>query len=64
MAGTEKSGPSAAFYGLYKDAVVVLCDFDKTGDIHKERAVQISSHIGMKIVFMLPDAHEKHAAFI
>ena len=64
MAGTEKSGPSAALSGLYKGAVVVLCDFDNTGDIHKERAVQVFSHIGMKIVFMSAEAHDKHAAFI
>ena len=43
---------------------MVLCDFDNTGDIHKERAVQVFSHIGMKIVFMSAEAHDKHAAFI
>ena len=64
MTGTEKFGPSAAIEGLYQGAVVVLCDFDNTGDIHKERAVGIFSHIGMKIVFMDPLAHDKHAAFI
>jgi prephenate dehydrogenase len=64
MTGTEKFGPSAAIKGLYQGAVVVLCDFDNTGDIHKERAVGVFSHIGMKIVFMDPLAHDRHAAFI
>ena len=64
MTGTEKFGPSAAIEGLYQGAVVVLCDFDNSGDIHKERAIGVFSHIGMKIVFMDPIAHDKHAAFI
>lgn len=64
MTGTEKFGPSAALDGLYHDAVVVLCDFDNTGDEHKERAISVFSHIGMKIVFMNEKAHDRHAAFI
>jgi len=64
MAGTEKFGPSAAVDGLFQGAVVVLCDFDKTGQIHKERAIGVFSHIGMKIVFMDAIAHDRHAAFI
>ena len=64
MTGTEKFGPSAALKGLYREAVVVLCDFDNSGDLHKERSVQIFSHIGMKIVFMDPLSHDRHASFI
>ncbi|MBE0495088.1 MAG: prephenate dehydrogenase [Campylobacterales bacterium] len=64
MTGTEKFGPSAALKGLYRDAVVVLCDFDNSGDLHKERSVQIFSHIGMKIVFMDALSHDRHASFI
>ncbi len=64
MTGTEKFGPSAAIEGLYHDSVVVLCDMDKSGDLHKNRAIQIFSHIGMKIVFMNASEHDKHASFI
>lgn len=64
MAGTEHFGPTAAFYGLFKDAVVVLCDFDDSGDLHKNRAVEIFSHIGMKIAFMDAKSHDHHAAVI
>lgn len=64
MTGTEKFGPSAALENLYQGAVVVLCDFDSSGDLHKERTVGVFSHIGMKIVFMDEEAHDKHAAFI
>lgn len=64
MTGTEKFGPSAAIQNLYHDKVVVLCDADNSGDLHKNRAIQIFSHIGMKIVFMDPIAHDDHASFI
>jgi prephenate dehydrogenase len=64
MTGTEKFGPSAAIQNLYHDKVVVLCDTDHSGDLHKNRAIQIFSHIGMKIVFMDPTSHDAHAAFI
>ncbi len=64
MAGTEKFGPSAAIEGLYQDKVVVLCDMEDSGDLHKNRAIQIFSHIGMKIVFMNSKNHDVHASFI
>lgn len=64
MTGTEKFGPSAAIQNLYHDKIVVLCDTDQSGDLHKNRAIQIFSHIGMKIVFMDPISHDSHAAFI
>lgn len=64
MAGTEKFGPSAALADLYHDKVVVFCDMEHSGESHKNRAIQIFSHIGMKIVFMNPKEHDKHASFI
>ena len=64
MTGTEKFGPSAAIQELYHDKVVVLCDTDSSGELHKNRAIQIFSHIGMKIVFMDPIEHDAHASFI
>ena len=64
MAGTEKFGPHAAFKTLYQDRIVVLCDTINSGDFHKDRTTQIFSHIGMKIVFMEPIAHDAHASFI
>jgi len=64
MAGTEKFGPHAAFKTLYQNRIVVLCDTVNSGDFHKDRTTQIFSHIGMKIVFMEPLAHDAHASFI
>lgn len=64
MTGTENSGPKAAFKELYKDAVCVLCDSEIADGLHQKRAVEIFSHLGMKIVFMDSKAHDHHAAII
>lgn len=64
MTGTEKFGPSAAFESLYKDTVMVFCNLDESGDLHKQRAIQLFSHIGMKVFFMDSLNHDRHASFI
>ncbi|EAH4719949.1 prephenate dehydrogenase [Campylobacter upsaliensis] len=64
MAGTENSGPKAAFEELYKDAVCVLCDSEVADDLHQKRAVEIFSHLGMRIVFMDSTSHDHHTAII
>lgn len=64
MTGTEFSGPTAAKDGLFKDAVMVLCDLEENLEIHKRRIIEIASHIGMKIVFMSAFEHDHHAAII
>lgn len=64
MCGTENSGAKAAFKELYKDAVCVLCESEVADDLHQKRAVEIFSHIGMKIVFMNAKEHDHHTAII
>ena len=64
MAGTEYSGPTAAFSGLFKDAVVAICDFKESGEIHVKRSVELFSHLGMKIIFMSAAEHDHHASVI
>lgn len=64
MAGTENSGPKAALKGLYHNAVCVLCDSEVADDTHQKRAIEIFSHLGMKIVFMDSFSHDHHTAII
>lgn len=64
MAGTENSGPKAAFKELLKGAVVVICDDLNADEIHVKRAVEILSFAGMKIVFMDAKSHDHHTALI
>jgi prephenate dehydrogenase len=64
MCGTEKFGPSAAFKTLYQNQVVVFCDTQDSANFHKDKATQIFSHIGMKIVFMDAASHDKRVSLI
>lgn len=64
MAGTEYSGPTAAFPGLFKEAVVVICDFKESSEMHVKRSVELFSHLGMKIVFMSAKEHDHHVGII
>ena len=64
MAGTENSGPKAAFKTLLNGAVVVVCDDKNASEFHVKRAVEILSHAGMKIVFMDSKSHDHHVGII
>ncbi len=64
MAGTEKSGPTAAIDNLYKDRVVVLCDVQDSGELHLKRTEEIFGDLGMDIVYMDSLNHDKDAAYI
>lgn len=64
MAGIEKFGPEAAFEGLYKDQVVVLCDIQKSGIYQQKQAVKIFEALQMQIVYMDAKEHDLHAAYI
>ena len=64
MTGTEKFGPSAAIEKLYSDKVVVLCNLEESGEHQQKIAMKLFRDIGMKIVFMQANEHDRHAAFI
>lgn len=64
MAGTEHNGPTAAKIDLFKNAVCVLCDTDKTSVFHQHRTIELLSNIGMRITFMNSVAHDHHSAII
>ena len=64
MTGTEKFGPSAAVEGLYREKVVVLCNLEESGEHQQKTALKLFREIGMKIVFMGANEHDRHAAFI
>jgi len=64
MTGTEKFGPSAALKDLYRDKVVVLCDLEKSGEHQRKTAEKLFFDIGMNLVVMGAEEHDKHAAFI
>jgi prephenate dehydrogenase len=64
IAGTEYSGPKAAFAELLDGKVMILCEMDKT-DLHlKEKAYKLFEALNMKLRFMDPEEHDRHLAFV
>ena len=64
IAGTEFSGPTAAFEGLYTGKTMIICEVEKTAFKLQERALSIFQDIGMRIRYMNPKAHDKHIAYV
>lgn len=64
IAGTEFSGPSAAFAGLFKGKTLIICEVEKTAFKLQEKALKLFTEIGMRIRYMNPVAHDKHIAYV
>lgn len=64
IAGTEYSGPSAAFDGLYDGKTNIICEVEKTAFKLQERALELFRQLGMRIRYMNPKAHDKHIAYV
>jgi len=64
MAGTEKNGPIAALKDLYQNKIVILCDIEKSGQTHIQKAKDIFQFLKMKIIYMNSEEHDKHIAWI
>lgn len=64
IAGTENSGPDAAFSGLYKDKVALICDPDKSSYGRVKKVVEIYTAIGSKVIEMSSNDHDRHVAYV
>jgi len=64
IAGTEFSGPGAAFAGLFKGKTLIVCEVEKTAFKLQEKALKLFTEIGMRIRYMNPVAHDKHIAYV
>ena len=64
IAGTEFSGPSAAFAELFVDQTQILCETNKTRPDLLEWAVHWFRNMNMKLHEMDAEAHDKHIAYV
>jgi prephenate dehydrogenase len=64
IAGTENSGPQAAFSGLYKNKTTIICEKDKSSAHALAIANQLFTALGMNTTFMEPEEHDKHVAYV
>ena len=64
IAGTENSGPDAAFSGLYTGKVNIICDRDLSAEDQVEKTLQLFDALEMKTIFMSSNEHDKHIAYV
>lgn len=64
VAGTENSGPDAAFSGLFTTKINIICEQEKSSKESLAIAETFFSELGMKTIFMEPEEHDKHVAYI
>jgi len=64
IAGTENSGPEAAFAGLFLNKTNIICESEKSSKAALALAGQIFKILGMNTIFMDPEEHDKHVAYV
>ena len=64
IAGTENCGPLAAFPGLFKGKLTIICDSMKSADFALARTEVLYTSIGMQIINMKSKEHDLHAAYV
>jgi prephenate dehydrogenase len=64
MAGTEYSGPEAAFIGLFKGKAAVICDEKLSRVTAVETIRKLYETLQMRIISMEASAHDLHAAYV
>ena len=64
IAGTENSGPEAAFVGLFNGKTNIICEKDKSSDHALSEALKVFGALGMDTIFMEPEEHDRHVAYV
>lgn len=64
IAGTENSGPDAAFEGLFAGKTNIICEPERSSERALGMAKEIFGALGMKTIYMEPAEHDKHVAYV
>ena len=64
IAGTEYSGPEAAFLSLFNGKMNMVCDTKQTHPVILDKALQIFENMGMQTLEMDSKEHDKHIAYV
>lgn len=64
IAGTENSGPDAAFSGLFSGKATIICEREKSSHESLAMALKIFEALGMKVTYMQPEEHDRHVAYV
>lgn len=64
IAGTEHSGPDAAFAELFKGQNLIICESERTDRQLMDQFVSLAKRVGFYFTFMSAEEHDKHLAYI
>lgn len=64
IAGTEYSGPTAAFDGLFEGKTNIICEREKSSADALATAQHVFDTLKLKTIFMEPVEHDKHVAYV
>lgn len=64
IAGTENSGPEAAFSGLFHNKTNIICEKEKSSAQALNTAEAVFTALGMRTIFMDAVEHDKHVAYV
>ena len=64
IAGTENSGPEAAFSSLLKHKMMIICDREKSDPEAVNRLEKLFRSLDMRIVYMNSVEHDRHIAYV
>lgn len=64
IAGTENSGPGAAFEGLFRNKTNIITEKSKSSTYALDVAGRVFEALGMNTIFMEPEEHDKHVAYV
>lgn len=64
IAGTEYSGPGAAFADLFENKVMILCDKERSDSKFRQRFEMQCELARMKLSYLSSQQHDEHLAFV
>ncbi|MGM5631648.1 prephenate dehydrogenase [Apibacter raozihei] len=64
MAGTEYSGPSAAFHNLFKDRVAIICNSEESHPKAVNLVSEVYFHLGSRLILMDSESHDEHVGYV
>lgn len=64
IAGTEYSGPDAAFASLFEDKLMIICEDNHSNPAAVSDFEKVCKMIGMNLEYMEAEAHDRHLAYI
>lgn len=64
IAGTENTGPTAAFPALYEGKVNIVCDREKSSTQALEEAENFAETLGLVNKYMKSREHDRHIAYV